>query len=80
MFNLCSVNLCFLDVNNKPKKLMFLGLVKSFASLGNYVSMMPELATRQAQDIIIREALLLRLTCPFQFGTISFSYLLCFVL
>jgi hypothetical protein len=56
---------------------MFLGLVKSFASLDSYVGIVPELATRQAQGIIIREALLLRLTCPFQFGT---SFLLPFLL
>jgi len=48
---------------------LLLGLANSFVSLGNYVCMIPELATRQAQGIIIGEALLIRLVCPFQFGT-----------
>jgi hypothetical protein len=48
---------------------MFLGLVNLLASLGSYVGMIPELAARQAQGIIIAEALLLRLSCLFQFGT-----------
>lgn len=50
---------------------MLLGLVNSFVRLGNYVGMIPELAACQAQGIIIREAPLLRLAGPFQFGTIS---------
>jgi hypothetical protein len=69
MFTLFTVNLCFQGINNKPKNVSFLGLVNSFASLGNYVGIVPELAARQAQGIIMREASLLMLVCPFQFGT-----------
>jgi len=48
---------------------MFLGLVYSRISWGNQVGMVPELAARQAQGIIMPEAPLLKLSCPFQFGT-----------
>jgi len=57
--------------NKKPKSIKLLGLVKSFASMGNYVCMVPELAACQAQGIIMRDVPLLWLVCPFQFGTAS---------
>jgi hypothetical protein len=38
--------------------------------------MIPELAARQAQGIIMGEAPRLRLSCPFQFGT---TFLLSFI-
>jgi len=36
--------------------------------------MVPELAARQAQGIIMREAPVLKLSCPFQFGTSFASF------
>jgi hypothetical protein len=73
LFKLYAVNLVEYN-NKKPKKLTLLGLAYWFASLGNYVCMIPELAACQAPGIIIRETLRVKLRCPFQFGTI-YSYL-----
>jgi len=53
---------------------MLLGLVSFVISWGNQVGMVPELAARQAQGIIMREASVLKLSCPFQFGTIFASF------
>jgi hypothetical protein len=36
--------------------------------------MIPELAARQAQGIIMREAPVLKLSCPFQFDTTFASF------
>jgi len=51
-----------------------LGLVYSAAAGGSQVGMVPELAARQAQGIIMRRAPVVKLSCPFQFGTIFASF------
>jgi hypothetical protein len=56
----------------KTQEVWFLGLVCLF-SVGGQVGIVPELAARQAQGIIMREAPLLKLSCTFLFGTITSS-------
>jgi hypothetical protein len=68
VFMLCTVNL-HTSEKQKAQEHHFLGLVNPLASLGDYAGMIPELAARQAQGIIMGEAPVLRLSCPFQFGT-----------
>jgi hypothetical protein len=51
-----------------------LGLGYFRISWGNQVGMVPELAARQAQGIIMRRAPVVKLHCPFQFGTIFASF------
>jgi hypothetical protein len=57
-----------------PRNLLFLGLVYSPISWGNQVGMVPELAARQAQGIIMRRAPVVKLDWTFQFGTIFASF------
>jgi len=51
-----------------------LGLVSFVISWGNQVGMVPELAARQAQGIIMRRAPVFKLNCPFQSGNIFASF------
>jgi hypothetical protein len=61
-----------------PRNLAFLGLVYSATVGGSQVGIVPELVARQAQGIIMRRAPVFKLGCPFQFGTISASFLAVF--
>jgi hypothetical protein len=69
VFMLCTVNQFSHGETKSPRVPDYLGLIGGFASFGNYVGIVPELAARQAQGIIMGEAPRLRLSCPFQFGT-----------
>jgi hypothetical protein len=54
--------------NKKPKKSVSWAWFVSF-QLGGQVGMVPELAARQAQGIIMRRAPVVKLGCTVKFGT-----------
>jgi hypothetical protein len=70
MVTLLAVNRWLGAKIKSPRNLAFLGLVSFVISWGSQVGIVPELAARQAQGIIMRRAPVFKLRCPFQSGTI----------